>query len=205
MILRLYMPCNANPAQVVSLRALVAQVGDLRYERMFRPLALLSVVLCACTCAHAQLSRPLTSAADNDQIISARAITALSRLDNDVIVYRSLGEFEEGRKLASVSLGIFQAHLREATDEVESVLQRLNDVRLKTAISNALASYRDGAYWWEKISQARVIHVSEFRSKDNDVTPSALFFHANLPYTVAIYWRQAHKHLQRALRHIANS
>jgi sugar lactone lactonase YvrE len=127
----------------------------------------------------------------------------LSQLDNDVIVYRSLGDFEEGRKLASVSLGTFQAHLREATGEVASILPRLNDSRLKTEISNALACYRDGAYWWEKIYQPRVIHVSEFRSNDKDVTPSASFFHANLPYTVAIHWRQANKHLQRAIRRVA--
>ena len=214
MILRLYKPCNAKVAQVVNLRDLVAQVGNLRfsnldrsqvnnlrYERMFRPLALLSVVLVACTCAQAQRTKPLVSANDNDRVAATRAIAALSQLDNDVIVYRSLGEFEAGRKLASVSLATFQAHLREATDEVESILPRLTDARLKTSISNALASYRDGAYWWEKIYQPRVIHVSEFRSNDNDVTPSASFFHANLPYTVAIHWRQANKHLQRA-RHI---
>jgi hypothetical protein len=169
---------------------------------MFRPLALLSSVLVVCTCAHAQLSRPLTSATDNDRVVAARALAALSQLDNDVIVYRSLGEFEEGSKLASVSLGTFQAHLREATGEVESVLPRLNDARLKSAISNALASYRDGAYWWERIYQPRGIHVSESRSSETEVTPSASFFRANLPYTIAIHWRQAHKHLQRAVRHV---
>ena len=169
---------------------------------MFRALALLSVLLVAYMCAQAQSARPVTATTDNDRIIATRAITALSQLDNDVIVYRSLGEFEERGKLASVSLGTFQEHLREATHEVESILPRLNDARLKTAISNALASYRDGAYWWEKIYQPRVIHVSEFRSNDNDVTPSASFFRANLPYTVAIHWRQANKHLQRAVRHL---
>ena len=191
MILRLYKPCNAN----------LAQVNNLRYQLMFRPVALLAVVLVACAVPHAQLSRPLTNATNNDRVIAARGIAALSQLDKDVIVYRSLGEFEEGRKLASVSLGTFQTHLQEATYEVESVLPRLNDVRLKSAISNALASYRDGAYWWEQIHQPRVIHVSEFRSDEPEVTPSASFFHANLPYTVAIHWRQANKHLQRAIRY----
>jgi hypothetical protein len=169
---------------------------------MHRLLTLLVLILAAYTSAQAQ-PRPLAaSETSNDRIVAARAITALSQLDHDVIVYRSLGEFEEGRKLASVSLTTFQTHLREATAEVESVLPRLNDARLKTAISNALASYRDGAYWWEKIYQPRVIHVSEFRSNETDVTPSASFFHANLPYTVAIHWRQANKHLQRAVRQI---
>ena len=159
-------------------------------------------MLAACTCAQAQRTQPLLTANENDRVVAGRAITALSQLDRDVIVYRSLGEFEARRKLASVPLATFQAHLREATTEVESVLPRLNDAPLKMAIRNALASYRDGAYWWEKIYQPRVIHVSEFRSTEADATPSSSFFHANLPYTVAIHWRKANKHLQRAVRHI---
>ena len=39
---------------------------------------------------------------------ASRAIAALSRLDNDVIVYGSLGEFEENQKLATVSLPTFE-------------------------------------------------------------------------------------------------
>jgi hypothetical protein len=169
---------------------------------MHRLLAFLVFIFATCTCAQAQRTQPLVATNDDDRVVAARAITALSQLDNDVIVYRSLGEFEEGRKLASVSLATFRTHLREATDEVESVLPRLTDARLKTAISNALASYRDGSYWWEKIYQPRVIHVSEFRSNDTEVTPTASFFRSNLPYTVAIHWRQANKQLQRAVRHV---
>lgn len=171
---------------------------------MPRKLTFLFVILAAGTCVQAQRAKPLVSANDNDRVAATRAIAALSQLDNDVIVYRSLGEFEAGRKLATVSLATFQAHLRDATNEVESILPRLTDARLKTSISNALASYRDGAYWWEKIYQPRVIHVSEFRSNDNDMTPSASFFNANLPYTVAIHWRQANKHLQRTVRYATN-
>ena len=197
MILRLYKPCNAK-----ELSDAIRATDTFSYRRLMpRKLTFLFIVLAACTCAQAQRTKPLVIANDNDRVAATRAIAALSQLENDVIVYRSLGEFEAGRKLASVSLATFQTHLREATDEVESILPRLTDARLKTSISNALASYRDGAYWWEKIYQPRVIHVSEFRSNDDDRTPSASFFRANLPYTVAIHWRQANKHLQRAVRH----
>jgi hypothetical protein len=197
MILRLYKPCNAK-----ELSDAIRATDTFSYRRLMpRKLTFLFIILAACTCAQAQRTKPIGSVNDNDRVAATRAIAALSQLDNDVFVYRSLGEFEAGRKLASVSLATFQAHLSEATEEIESILPRLTDARLKTSISNALASYRDGAYWWEKIYQPRVIHVSEFRSTDNDVTPSASFFHANLPYTVAIHWRQANKHLQRA-RHV---
>jgi hypothetical protein len=199
MILRLYTPCNAKELS----DAIRATDASYHCELMHRLLTLLALCLVTFTSAQAQRTKPLVSANDNDRVAAIRAITALSQLDNDVIVYRSLGEFEAGRKLASVSLATFQAHLHEATGEIESILPRLTNARLKTSISNALASYRDGAYWWEKIYQPRVIHVSEFRSNDNDVTPSASFFHSNLPYTVAIHWRQANKHLQRALQHLS--
>lgn len=198
MILRLYKPCNANKLG----DAIRATDAFSCRKLMPRPLTFLFCILAVCACAQAQATKPLAGANDNDRVIAARAIAALTQLDKDVIVYRSLGEFEEGRKLASVSLGTFQTHLRTATDEVESVLPHLNDARLKTAISNALASYRDGAYWWEKIDQPRVIHVSEFRANESDVTQTASFFSANLPYTVAIHWRQANKHLQRAIRQL---
>lgn len=197
MILRLYKPCNEKELG----NAIRATEAFSSRKLMLRQLTLLALFLVSFTCAQAQRTQPLVTINDNDNVIADRAIAALSQLDRDVVVYRSLGEFEDGRKLARVSLATFQAHLRTATNEVEFVLPRLNDARLKTAIGNALASYRDGAYWWEKIYQPRVIHVSEFRSNDNDVTPSAAFFHANLPFTVAIHWRQANKHLQRAVRH----
>jgi hypothetical protein len=200
MILRLYKPCNAK-----ALSDAIRATDTFNHcELMHRLLTLLALCVVTFTCAQAQRTKPLVSAGDNDGVAATRAVAALRQLDKDVIVYRSLGEFEAGRKLASVSLATFRAHLHEATDEVESVLPRLTDARLKTSISNALASYRDGAYWWEKIYQPRVIHVSEFRSNDNDRTPSASFFHANLPYTVAIHWRQANKHLQRAVRYATN-
>lgn len=176
---------------------------------MLRPsLALLILSFC-CALAHGQSFAPRDRTADltndevtADQVVASQAILLLKRLDDDVIVYRSLGEFEEGRQLARVPFATFQRNLNEVSAEVDELASRLPHGRLKSEIRNALASYRDGAYWWEKADQPRVVHVSELRSTDSTVTPSALFFRANLPYTVAIHWRQANKHLQRAIKHL---
>ena len=176
---------------------------------MLRPsLALLILCFC-CALAHGQSFAPRDRVADQmieeataDQVVAAQAILLLKRLNDDVIVYRSLGEFEEGRQLARVPFGTFQKNLNEVGAQAEELASRLPSGRLKSEIRNALASYRDGAYWWEKADQPRVIHISELRSTDNGVTPSDSFFRANLPYTVAIHWRQANKHLQRAAQHL---
>jgi hypothetical protein len=136
--------------------------------------------------------------ADKDQIVTARVISALKRLDRDVLVYRSLGDFEESGKLARVSCETFRSDLGEVTAEVEPLLSRLPPSRLKTEIRNALDSYRDGAFWWQKIDQPRVVHVSALAFSESTRTSSDAALLANVPYTVAIHWRQAEKYLKRA-------
>lgn len=135
---------------------------------------------------------------DKDQLSAVRAIAALNRLDRDVLVYRSRGDFEESGELARVSFETFRSDLREVTAEVEPILSRLPQSKLKTEITNALDSYRDGAWWWQKIDRPRVVHVSTLAFSESTRTSSETAFLANVPYTVAIHWRQAGKYLKRA-------
>ena len=136
--------------------------------------------------------------ATDERIFAARSIAALRRLDKDVLVYRSLGEFEANGRLARVSFEAFTDDLGTVTAEVEPLLSRLPKGRLKTEISNALDSYRDGAFWWQKIDQPRVVHVSALAATDLNRTPSDTAFLSTVPYTVAIHWRQAGRYLRRA-------
>ena len=176
---------------------------------MLRPSLALLILCFTCALAHGQSFARRDRVADQvieeataDQVVASQAILLLKRLDDDVIVYRSLGEFEEGRKLARVPFETFQRDLNEVSAAVEELTSRLPQGKLKVEIRNALASYRDGAYWWERAYQPRVINVSEFRSTDAEVTPGDSFFRTNIPYTVVIHWRQANKHLQRAIRYL---
>jgi hypothetical protein len=173
------------------------------------PLALIAVLFLIPMVAQSQtVGRVKLSAAESriaepntqikDQILATRALAALQRLDNDVLVYRSLGEFEESGKVARVSYDVFKNDLREVTAEVEPLLLRLPQSRLKTEISNALDSYGDGAFWWQKIDQPRVVHVSAVAFAESTRTSSDAALLANAPYTVAIYWRQGDKYLKRA-------
>src|SRR5712692_3628908 len=80
--------------------------------------------------------------AGDERVLAARAMVALKRLDRDVLVYRSLGEFEENSKLARVPFETFRNDLRAVAAEVEPLLSRLPQSKLKTEIANALDSYR---------------------------------------------------------------
>ncbi len=177
---------------------------------MQRPSLALLILCFTCALAHGQsmmraerLKAEPTFEGTADQVLATRAMLLLKRLDDDVIVYRSLGEFEQGRKLARVSLVDFKLHLREASIEVASISPQLTDTRLKRELMNAVASYRDGAFYWERVFQPRVIDVSAL-TPESSRAPSDSFLLANSPYTVAIYWRQAHKYFQRAVRQAAS-
>src|SRR5713226_466059 len=167
-------------------------------------LALLVLLFAVSVSAHGQSvaranpAHRISQGEPGDNVDAARAIAALKRLDRDVLVYRSLGDFEENGKLARVSCETFRNDLREVTAEVKLLLSRLPESRLKTEITNALDSYRDGAFWWQKIDQPRVVHVSALTSAEITRTPSDVAFLSNVPYTVMIYWRQAEKYLKRA-------
>ena len=69
---------------------------------------------------------------------------------------------------------------------------------MKTEIRNALDSYRDGAFWWQKIDQPRVVHVSVLAFSESTRTSADTALLANVTYTVAIHWRQAEKYLKHA-------
>ena len=139
-----------------------------------------------------------TETQDMDRVWAARTINALKRLDKDVLVYRTLGDFEADGRLARVPFETFKRDFDEVSAEVEPLLCRIPQSRLKTEISNALDSYRDGAFWWQKIYQPRVVHASALTSTQTTRTPSDSAFLATVPYTVAIHWRQANRYLNRA-------
>lgn len=139
-------------------------------------------------------------AAVHEDTLAARSIVAVKKLEKEVLVYRSLGEFEKNGRIARVSFETFTDSLTKVTAEVEPLLRHLPPGKLKTEISNALASYRDGAFWWQKINQPRVVQVSALTASNFDRTPSDTAFLSTVPYTVAIHWRQAGRYLKRAER-----
>src|SRR2546423_6679196 len=191
MILRVSNSCNGNSS--TGLSRVCGQAWRSRKE-MIRSLALLILFSAVFACAQAQSGSHFEQAAAaqstksvDEASATARALAALKSLNSDVFVYQSLGEFEGSQKLARVPYGTFQAHLLKATADVEDALPRISDPRLKTEINNALASYRDGEYWWKKVYQPRVINVSSLSFTNTECGPADTFFTANIPYNVAIH------------------
>jgi hypothetical protein len=164
------------------------------------PLAL-SFLLITFAGVAAQSPRKLNSAErqlPGDSDPAAQAIIALRKLDHEVIVYRSLADWEEAGKLASVPLRQFERDFAIASAEVGPLLAKIPSSKLRGELSNALDSYRDGLFWWRQIDQPRVVHVSALQTTDQPQTISDTAFRSTIPYNVAIHWRQARKYLNQA-------
>jgi len=165
------------------------------------------LIFCSpCALAHAQSlahhdlgKARIIEDATADQVVGARAILLLKRLDDDVIVYASAGDSEESAPLARVSFETFQSDLFEITPDLQKLVSSLPDTPLRADLINAFVSFRAGADWWQKISQSRVLNLSGLKSRRTDSTSDALFV-AGIPDTVANHWRQANKYLQRAVK-----
>jgi hypothetical protein len=135
------------------------------------------------------------TAGDSDP--AAQAILALRKLDREVIVYRSLADWEEAGKLASVSLRQFESDLAMTVAEIEPLLAQIPSGKLRRDITNALDSYRDGLFWWRQIDQPRVVHVSAL-SLEATRSGADTTYRSTIPYTIAIHWRQAQRYLNQA-------
>ena len=167
-------------------------------KRLILAPSILLLVLSAA--AHGQSAARINSPTNAATSDAARAIDSLKRLQQDVIVYRSLGEFEEVRKLARVPLRTFEAELAEVSGDLEDILARMPSGKLKIQITNSLAGYRDGAFWWRQIDQPRIISVAELSFAEREATPANQALLSSIPYTVAINWRLASRYLNQAER-----
>ena len=171
---------------------------------MPRALALLVILLAAGLFVRGQAPaprQPVTSGPDQNEALARQAISNLRLLESEVIVYKSLAAFEEGRALGRVSFPVFQNDLQRVSIEIEMILARLPENKSKTDLFNALSCYRDGAYWWGRISKTGVIHVSEPLTETSR-TEFDVAYRSSVPYTVAINWRNASKYLRRAAKNL---
>lgn len=130
--------------------------------------------------------------------LAAEALAALRRLGGGVFVYGSYGAFAEGRSLARVPFKRFSRELGETSARVGRLLAWLPESELKTELRGALQTYRDGGYWWGKIHCSAVVRAGDDCLPAGERATLGGAFLATLPYTVAVNWRNADRHLTRA-------
>jgi hypothetical protein len=198
-------PQSSKPNSKVLPRQTLMKAPDNQRTTLMSSVVLLQLFLFvafAATAAPAQSLARLHQRPDFDNTrTEVRAIAALKRLETNVIVYRSLSQFEADGRLARVTLKTFENELTKVNNELGSLLAEIPAGTFRTEIINALDSYRDGVFWWRQINQPRVVHVSALSSEPNRSSADTTYL-STIPYTVAIHWRQAQKYLSKAEKNL---
>jgi len=135
-----------------------------------------------------------------ERALAESAFGALMELESAVFVYRTRAEFEEGGRLARVPFGSFAARLARTAAHVEKVLAWLPETRLRAELRHALRSYADGHSWWARAHCARVVEAGGDCVSEAERWRLGAAYPETAAYAVAVNWRNASKHLERAAR-----
>lgn len=130
--------------------------------------------------------------------LAAEAVAALRRVGERVVVYDSLGDFEEGRELARVPYERFMSELDEAAPRLRRILTWLPPGARREEIRKAAQAYLDGAWWWSKTYRPRVIRVAANSFAAGEHASARPLDERAARYTVALHWRQARDFTRRA-------
>lgn len=137
-----------------------------------------------------------------DLTIAARVVSILKTLDEEVNPYSSLGKFEEHNRVAKVSFAKLSKDFDEAATTAQQLLSSLPRNLIYYHLKNALNSYSDGLFWWQKTYRRKEAVVS-VNNWTEPAAPKPLGFDADaLNYTVICNWRKASKHITTAAAEI---
>jgi hypothetical protein len=134
-----------------------------------------------------------------DMTLAERAIAILKTLDEEVNSYSSLGEFEEGKTVATVSFDKLSGDFESVATTAQQLISSLPRNLLTYQLQNALNSYSDGLFWWQKTHTRRGAAVVSISNWTEQASQKPLGFDAStINYAVTCNWRKARKHLANA-------
>jgi hypothetical protein len=133
-----------------------------------------------------------------DLTLAERAVTVLKSLDEKVNAYPSVAEFEEHGRVALVSFDRLSSDFKIVAATTRQLLSSLPRSPIYYNLQNALSSYSDGLFWWQKTYRRKEMVVSANNWTAPD-TPNARGFDAGVvDYTVVCNWRNARKYITKA-------
>lgn len=133
-----------------------------------------------------------------DLALAERVVAVLKTLDAEVNSYSSLGEFEEQGTIAKVSYEKLSKDFETAARTIRPLLSSLPRNLLSYQLQNALNSYGDGLFWWQKTHHRGTAAEAVVSAGDwTEPAPQRPldFDAASLNYTVICNWRKARRHM----------
>src|ERR1700675_1526411 len=85
--------------------------------------------------SESNVAESTTETKDLDRVLAVCAIALLKRLDRDVLVFRSLGDFEADGRLARVPFETYKKDFEEVSAQVGPMISRLPHSKVRSEIS----------------------------------------------------------------------
>jgi hypothetical protein len=146
---------------------------------------------------------------DRERLIDLRLsegfVSVLQTLERDVNSYASLGEFEAHNRVAKVSFDQLSNDFKRASAACLPVLTSLPRNSLTYHLQNALNSYADGLFWWQKTYKRKEAVVSVQNWTEPPPRNPLGFDAAGIDYAVVSNWRKAGRHIAIAQVEIERS
>lgn len=137
--------------------------------------------------------------------LAALLVAMLKTLDDEVNKYPSLAAFEERNAVAKVSYDKLSRDFESISPKAHQLLLSLPRNSLTYHLQNALNSYRDGLFWWQKTYRQKEMVVSVNNWTEPAPRNPLGFDTGTINYAVINTWRKAAKHISIAVVEIESA
>jgi hypothetical protein len=133
-----------------------------------------------------------------DLKLAYRAVVILKGLEEKVISYSTLDEFEQQGAIAKISFETFFKDYMRATSIVDAILASLPRSVIYYQLQNARNSYHNGLFWWEKTYRRAEATISANSLAESDPLKTLRMQPRVVNYTVICNWRDGRKYIEKA-------
>jgi hypothetical protein len=137
-----------------------------------------------------------------DVTLAERAVTLLKTVDEKVNAYPSLAEFEEHGRVAQVPFDQLSSDFKTVASNARQLLSSLPRSPIYYNLQNALSSYGDGLFFWEKTYRRKAMVVNANNWVEPDAPKARALDAGVVDYTVVCNWRNARKYITKAANEI---
>lgn len=140
-----------------------------------------------------------------DLKLARQAIDILKTLDEKVISYSTLGEFEQRGAVAEISFESFVKDYMRVAGVVDAILASLPRSVIYYQLQNARDSYHDGLFWWKKTYRRAEAVISANSLLESDQLKTLRMEPGAVNYTVVCNWRGGRKYIEKAETEMARA
>lgn len=133
-----------------------------------------------------------------DLVVARQALVALEGLEALTNAPATLADYEAEKRLGKVSPAEFGERLDAASQTIAQSLAWLPESRVKSDLNNALQSYADALWWWQRSDRPLVVSVAGSKFAGQNFAAMSHLPDTQLGYNAVANLRHAREYAHRA-------